>query len=96
MTPRDPYRDERASLVAENERLRAELSTARSSTRSKRLLVVMGGVLTALHVVGLSRALDLLNTTRDGAFATGAAIVVALLVLDVTFGIWWTSKKGSP
>lgn len=95
MTSPDPYRDERASLSAENERLRAEVASLRGE-RTRRGVAWAGAIaLAALHALALAYLPGLVNASDDGRVYLGFASALALVLADVAFAVWWFSKRGS-
>lgn len=85
MSGRDPYRDERDSLVAENERLRHALARARGHRFSLGVRVALGVVLGALHIAAFLYLPELFNARDDGRVYAGGAVVLLLVALDVLY-----------
>jgi hypothetical protein len=85
MRERDPYRDERDSLAAENERLRRALAEARDRGRSRAMRVLLGVALAAANLGAFVTLPALLNARDDGRVYTGAALALLVIVLDLVF-----------
>ncbi len=93
MTNRDPYRDERATLAAENDRLRAEVAALRAQRLQRRARVALALCLFALHVAAITYVPNLINARDDGRVYLGALASVALLALDAWAAVRWFSQK---
>lgn len=85
MRERDPYRDERDSLAAENERLRRALAEARGRGRSRAARVLLGVALAGVNLGAFVTLPALLNARDDGRVYTGAALALLVIVLDLVF-----------
>lgn len=85
MSGRDPYRDERESLVAENERLRAALARGRAAALSTGARVALGGALLALNALAFVYLPALFNARDDGRVYAGGAVALLLVAVDVLF-----------
>lgn len=74
------YRDERATLAAENARLRAELAGLRGARRSRAARVGTAVALVALDAWVFTLVVAWVNAPRDASVWTGW-VVAALMVL---------------
>ena len=83
MRPHEDYRDETASLVAENERLRAELERLRGPRR--RTGQALGLIASDVAAVMLLR--PWFNGGSDAKFWAAVAISVALAVAAIAYAL---------
>jgi hypothetical protein len=93
VTNRDPYRDERATLAAENDRLRAENAALRTHRLQRWARVALALCLFALHVAAITYVPNLINARDDGRVYLGALASVALLVVDAWAAVRLFSQK---
>ena len=88
----DPYRDDRASLAAENERLRTELARVRS-VRSTRLRWALASIaLVALDVGAFALIRESINSASDTRAGLGMALAAALVALHVIIALRITRR----
>jgi hypothetical protein len=83
MSSHDGYRDERASLVAENERLRAELARIRGPRRRASTAVAL--LAADVAVVLLLR--PWFNGSSDAEFWTAAAVSLTVTVAAIAYAV---------
>lgn len=85
MSGRDPYRDERDSLAAENARLRGELAATRGRRLSTGARVAAGALVAGVNVAAFLYLPGLLNARDDGRVYVGGAVALLVIGLDVLF-----------
>lgn len=85
MSEHDPYRDDRNTLVAENERLRHELARLRRRRLFFGARVALGALLVGVNVTAFVALPGLLNARDDGRVYLGAMLAFVVVVLDVLF-----------
>lgn len=85
MSGRDPYRDERDSLAAENARLRGELAATRGRRLSTGARVAAGALVAGVNVAAFLYLPGLFNARDDGRVYAGGAVALLVIGLDVLF-----------
>lgn len=80
-----PYRDERATMQAEIDRLRGEVAGARAKRWGTARRVAAGAALVAVDLFCFMKVEGWVNARSDGGFTWAALTVVALVVAHIVF-----------
>lgn len=88
----DPYRDDRASLAAENERLRTELARVRSVRVTRLRWTAATVALVALDVGAFAFIREGINSASDLRSGLGMALAAALVALHVIIALRVTRR----
>ena len=89
MRPHESYRDETASIVAENERLRAELARLRAPRRQ----LASAAALLASDVAAVMLLRPWFNGGSDAKFWAALAISAALAVAAIAYALGLVSRR---
>ena len=91
MRPHEDYRDETASLVAENERLRSELARLRAPRRRTASAVA----LIASDITAVMLLRPWFNGESDAKFWAAVAISVALALAAMAYALGLVPRSGN-
>lgn len=94
MTDPAPYRDEKDTLVADNERLRAENAALRGPRRRGPAWWLAAALVVAGNLAAFAYAPGLVNARDDAHAYAGGLALLALLVVDVAFAVRWFAQGG--